>query len=140
MNKELLLLFMEEDSLGKEEIQIVPMIDVMLFLLVFFMLYTINVVPALVQNISVPTSSTLQPVEKKEPITIYITSRGDIYYNKDKVSLDDITQRLSSLPDKSNQNVVIVSDKEVKMQAVMDVIDAVKKAGISKLGLAGEKK
>ncbi|MGC9121033.1 MAG: ExbD/TolR family protein [Sulfurihydrogenibium sp.] len=140
MDKDLIFLIMEEDTLEKEEIQIIPMIDVMLFLLVFFMLYTINVVPALVQNINVPTSSTVQPAERKEPITIYITSRGEIYYNKDKVSLDGITERLSSIPDKVNQNVIIVSDKEVKMQTVIDVIDAVKKAGISKLGLAGEKK
>lgn len=77
-----LLILFHEDEHTKEEIQIVPMIDVMLFLLVFFMVYTINVIPMLVQELKIPVSSTVEKIEKKEPIRVYIDKQGSIILDK----------------------------------------------------------
>jgi len=54
---------LEEPKQEKEEIQIIPMIDIMLFLFTFFILYTLNVFPMLFQNLKLPTSSTLETAQ-----------------------------------------------------------------------------
>jgi len=58
---------LEESEQEKEEIQIIPMIDIILFLLTFFILYTLNVFPMLFQK-KLPTSSTLETAQLKEPL------------------------------------------------------------------------
>jgi len=73
---------LEEPKQEKEEIQIIPMIDIMLFLFTFFILYTLNVFPMLFQNLKLPTSSTLETAQLKEALKFYINKDGEIQTEK----------------------------------------------------------
>ncbi|MFN4319412.1 MAG: ExbD/TolR family protein [Aquificaceae bacterium] len=137
--KAMLMLLMEEEH-HKEEIQIIPMIDVMLFLLVFFMVYTLNVFPMMLQDIKIPSSSTVERKDIREPIKVYINREGKVMLEDKREGLEALRSLLTSLPQKEKASVIIVGDKEVNLQRVLEVIDVIKDAGIYQIGIVGDKK
>ncbi|MFZ8785431.1 ExbD/TolR family protein [Thermocrinis sp.] len=140
MKRQKLLSMLEEPEQEKEEIQIIPMIDIMLFLLTFFILYTLNVFPMLFQNLNLPTSSTLETAQLKEPLKVYISKDGDIETEKVGKGIQALKSYIKSITQKDQLVVVIVADRDSKAQHLMNVIDVLKEEGISKIAIAGEKK
>jgi biopolymer transport protein ExbD len=131
---------LEEPEQEKEEIQIIPMIDIMLFLLTFFILYTLNVFPMLFQNLNLPVSSTLETAQVKEPLKVYISKDGDIETENVGRGIQALRSYLKGITQKDQLVVVIVADRDSKAQHLMNVIDVLKEEGISKIAIAGEKK
>ncbi|AHE96300.1 biopolymer transporter ExbD [Thermocrinis ruber] len=131
---------LEEPEQEKEEIQIIPMIDIMLFLLTFFILYTLNVFPMLFQNLKLPTSSTLETIQVKEPLKVYIGKDGDIETENVGRGIQALRSYLKGITQKDQLMVVIVADRDSKAQHLMNVIDVLKEEGISRIAIAGEKK
>jgi len=140
MKRQRLLSMLEEPEQEKEEIQIIPMIDIMLFLLTFFILYTLNVFPMLFQNLKLPVSSTLETTQLKEPLKVYISKDGDIETEKVGRGIQALRSYLKGITQKDQMVVVIVADRDSKAQHLMNVIDVLKEEGISKIAIAGEKK
>jgi len=140
MKRQKLLSMLEEPEQEKEEIQIIPMIDIMLFLLTFFILYTLNVFPMLFQNLNLPTSSTLETAQLKEPLKVYISKDGDIETENVGRGIQTLRSYLQGITQKDQLVVVIVADRDSKAQHLMNVIDVLKEEGISKIAIAGEKK
>jgi TonB system transport protein len=140
MKRQKLLSMLEEPEQEKEEIQIIPMIDIMLFLLTFFILYTLNVFPMLFQNLNLPTSSTLETAQLKEPLKVYISKDGDIETENVGRGIQALRSYLQGITQKDQLVVVIVADRDSKAQHLMNVIDVLKEEGISKIAIAGEKK
>jgi biopolymer transport protein ExbD len=140
MKRQRLLSMLEEPEQEKEEIQIIPMIDIMLFLLTFFILYTLNVFPMLFQNLNLPTSSTLETTQVKEPLKVYINKDGDIETENVGRGIQALRSYLKGITQKDQLVVVIVADRDSKAQHLMNVIDVLKEEGISRIAIAGEKK
>ncbi len=140
MKRQKLLSMLEEPEQEKEEIQIIPMIDIMLFLLTFFILYTLNVFPMLFQNLNLPTSSTLETTQLKEPLKVYISKDGDVETEKVGKGIQALKSYLKGITQKDQLVVVIVADRDSKAQHLMNVIDVLKEEGISRIAIAGEKK
>jgi len=140
MKRQRLLSMLEEPEQEKEEIQIIPMIDIMLFLLTFFILYTLNVFPMLFQNLNLPTSSTLETTQVKEPLKVYINKDGDVETENVGKGIQALRSYLKGITQKDQLVVVIVADRDSKAQHLMNVIDVLKEEGISKIAIAGEKK
>ncbi len=140
MKRQKLLSMLEEPEQEKEEIQIIPMIDIMLFLLTFFILYTLNVFPMLFQNLNLPTSSTLETTQLKEPLKVYISKDGDVETEKVGKGIQALRSYLKGITQKDQLVVVIVADRDSKAQHLMNVMDVLKEEGISKIAIAGEKK
>ncbi len=140
MKRQRLLSMLEEPEQEKEEIQIIPMIDIMLFLLTFFILYTLNVFPMLFQNLNLPTSSTLETTQLKEPLKVYINKDGDVETENVGRGIQALRSYLKGITQKEQLVVVIVADRDSKAQHLMNVIDVLKEEGISRIAIAGEKK
>jgi len=140
MKRQRLLSMLEEPEQEKEEIQIIPMIDIMLFLLTFFILYTLNVFPMLFQNLKLPVSSTLETTQLKEPLKVYISKDGDVETEKVGKGIQALRSYLKGITQKDQLVVVIVADRDSKAQHLMNVIDVLKEEGISKIAIAGERK
>lgn len=140
MKRQRLLSMLEEPEQEKEEIQIIPMIDIMLFLLTFFILYTLNVFPMLFQNLNLPTSSTLETAQLKEPLKVYINKDGDVETENVGKGIQALRSYLKGITQKDQLVVVIVADRDSKAQHLMNVMDVLKEEGISKIAIAGEKK
>ena len=116
----------------RARIEIIPMIDVMMFLLVFFVLISINVLPALGLKITPPSSGQSQQVTEKLRIMVGIDRDGQTYLDGQPTALADITDRLKGMATASSKplSVVIAGDQSAVLQNLIGVLDALKLAGV----------
>ncbi|HEV3286360.1 MAG TPA: biopolymer transporter ExbD [Steroidobacteraceae bacterium] len=111
-------------------IEIIPMIDVMMFLLVFFVLISLNALPALGLRVVLPTAANPTHLDIVKRVTLTLTADGEIYIDGDKTSLDGVTERLRAMAQDSKLTVVISGDRDARLQPLVNLLDALKRAGI----------
>jgi biopolymer transport protein ExbD len=111
-------------------IEIIPMIDVMMFLLVFFVLISLNALPALGLRVALPTAANPTHLDIIKRVTLTLAADGAVYLDGEPISLDGITERLRSMAQDSRLTVVISGDKDAHLQRLVSVLDALKRAGI----------
>ena len=120
------------------EINITPFTDVVLVLLIIFMIAT----PFIYQSsmkVQLPKGSKSE--ENPRDIIITINSRGDIYLEDAKLDLNTLKYRLSTMvKGKPDTSVIINGDKEVKYNAVMEVMEILTLSGVKNPGLGIELK
>ncbi len=113
-------------------IEIIPMIDVMMFLLVFFVLISINVLPATGLKVALPGS--VKPARIVEPkrVTVTIAKDGGLELDGSPLPLGQLADRLRAeqKPDLPLA-VVINGDQASVLQNLVDVLDALKGAGVT---------
>tara|TARA_B000000609_G_C24002958_1_gene255943 strand:+ start:218 stop:619 length:402 start_codon:yes stop_codon:yes gene_type:complete len=116
------------------EINVTPFVDVMLVLLIIFMVTA----PLLTSGIKInlPESSSVLKNEKKDPVTVSINSKGEIFIQKKKFSKDQLIKKLSLLK-KNNQNlkIYIKGDKKLDYGKVMDLMNLINQSGFKKVAL-----
>ncbi len=129
----------------QSEINVTPMVDVMLVLLIIFMVVT----PFLQKDVSVAIPRDMNYAEedlvinREDSVIISIPKDGDFYLGKNKVNLDDLkTQVEKALQNKKEEDkvVYIKSGIEVSYGEVVKVINAVREKGVDKIGLVADKK
>ena len=116
------------------EINVTPFVDVMLVLLIIFMVTA----PLLTSGIKInlPESSSVLKNEKKDPVTVSINSKGEIFIQKKKFSKVQLIKKLSLLK-KNNQNlkIYIKGDKKLDYGKVMDLMNLINQSGFKKVAL-----
>jgi len=123
------------------DINVTPMADVMLVLLIIFMVVT----PMLQKGQSVELAKTRNPVDMKEAdrddsIIIAITRDGKFYLGPDKVNVDDIAAKVNDiLASKLEKRVFVKSDLRAKYGDVVQVVDNIRNAGVDQVGLLTER-
>ena len=118
------------------EINVTPLVDVMLVLLIIFMVTA----PLLQQGIDVNLPQAKgREMPPEERINIVIKRGGVIYMNNNPVSSAELINKLSSIS-KLNPNVYLKADKDVPYGMVVQVMGDIKEAGIEKLGMITEPK
>lgn len=120
----------------KGRVEIIPMIDIMLFLLVFFIMVTIQMIPAQGMPGNMPTSSTTVQLPKPKWVVI-LHQDGSILVENRPLTLAALRARLAA-GNPARTQVTIVSDKHATTQALMNVMDACREAGVSDIGLAAK--
>jgi biopolymer transport protein ExbD len=120
----------------KARIEIIPMIDIMLFLLVFFAMLTLRMIPSSGQLSKLPTSSTVSTLPAPK-LLIEIQGNGQLRAEGSSRTLDEI-RMLIQRSDASKLAVTIAGGEDTSMQRVMDVIDVVKTSGVTQVGLAAK--
>ncbi len=127
---------------GEEEearIEVVPLIDIMFFLLASFMMVSISMTQLNRVPLKLPTVANSQSEVKAPPIHLAIDANGVISWDMAVVTVTEITDRLKALPPNDDTAVMIGADEEAKHKQVMAVLDAVKSAGISKVSFETQK-
>ena len=120
----------------KARIEIIPMIDTMFFLLVFFMIATLSMTLQRGMPVNLPTAgSTTDKV--KEQVSLTITEDGALYYDKDPIEVQTLQSRLVALLETdSDPSVVINADEQVSHGRVIEVMDTVRLSGIHNMAIA----
>ncbi len=124
----------------RPRIEIVPMIDTMFFLLVFFMIATLSMTIQHGMPVNLPeASSTTDDV--KEPVSLTITENGDLFYNKEMITIQDLQPKLVALTQGNPEPTIeINADEQVKHGLVVTVMDKVRLSGIHQMSIATEPK
>ncbi|WP_163327843.1 ExbD/TolR family protein [Desulfurobacterium thermolithotrophum] len=134
--------FKDEPVEEKPQLIIVPMVDVMLFLLAFFVLIAGSIIPGLAIKTNPPETTQKTKVNiKKETVTITIKKDGSIYFKEKKVSLEDLKRLLKEAKRKNPLiSVAINADRDSKVQLLVSVMDTAQEVGINSIGLIAKEK
>jgi biopolymer transport protein ExbD len=119
----------------KGRIEIIPMIDVMLFLLVFFIIVTLQMIPDAGVSLQLATSSTAEKLVHPQ-ITVNVLADGTIKVKDKVLTADELTGLLKSDGDPGKTELTIAADKASAFQHFVTVIDAARAAGVSDIGVA----
>jgi biopolymer transport protein ExbD len=119
----------------KARIEIIPMIDVIFFLLVFFMISSLSHEKFGSVAVNLPkTSSMANAITQK--VIVSIKPNGDIFLNEHPVTLDALPEIIShAMKDMPDETVIVNADKTVSYGLVMTVMDQIKKIGVRKFAL-----
>ena len=119
------------------EINVTPMVDVMLVLLVIFMvtapLLTVGV------PLDLPKTRAATIAEPKPPVILSINREGEVFIANERVELGDLDQRLAELATEDPSRIVYVrGDQTIRYAQLMDALGRVNRAGFSKVSLVAE--
>ena len=123
-------------------INVTPMVDVMLVLLIIFMVIT----PMLQNKVQVDmakvdNTTNMPDADKEDAIVVAVTRSGDVFLGQNRTSLDQLgIQVRDKLADKPGKTIYIRADARAQYKAVEDAIDAVRTAGVDDVGLLTQKK
>ena len=118
----------------KARIEIIPMIDIMLFLLVFFAMLTLRMIPTSGHVTKLPTSSTAVAIPPPK-LLVEIAVDGSLLVEQQTMTPAQLTDLLKSRGS-SKTAVTIAGNQTATLQQVMNVIDAIKAGGATEIGLA----
>lgn len=134
---------MRRDYREKQQplVMIIPMIDIMLFLLVFFMISTIYMVQTNTIQVSLPHASKAVRETRPGIVPITVTGTGDILYDKDTVPSGDLAKRVKETLEADSETVFVLrGDRSVSYEHVVYVFDILKKSGTKNISIATEVK
>jgi biopolymer transport protein TolR len=129
-----------EGAKVNSNINVTPMVDVMLVLLIVFMVIT----PMLQHGVSVDMAKVNSPTpmpdaDKEDSLLVAIMRDGQIYFGTDRVKADELTAKVKDrLANKVDKRVYIKADARAKYGGVVDVVDNVRSAGVDDVGLLTE--
>jgi len=132
----------DEGSKVNSNINVTPMVDVMLVLLIIFMVIT----PMLQKGVSVDMARVNNPApmpdaDKEDALLISVMRDGKIYFGSDRVEADQLTQKVKDrLANKVDKRVFIKSDARARYGNVVEVVDNVRSAGVDDVGLLTEQR
>jgi biopolymer transport protein ExbD len=112
-------------------IQVIPMVDVMMFLLVFFVLISIHVLPALGLKVALPHSSVAAKLDEVRRVTITLTADNGVYLDGNPTTVGDLPEQLRNLSAQSKVAVIIAGDERSHLQILVDVLGALQRSGIA---------
>ena len=118
------------------DLNIIPMIDIMLFLLVFFMLSTMYMVEQKTIPVNLP-QATSAAIDNKTNFTVTLKDDGSIYLEDQQTDIQTLLMQATK-EQKNNPSfaIIIRADKDINYDKVVSFIDTLKKAGITRFGLA----
>jgi biopolymer transport protein ExbD/biopolymer transport protein TolR len=131
-----------EGAKVNSNINVTPMVDVMLVLLIIFMVIT----PMLQKGVSVDMAKTNNPValadaDKEDALIVAVQRDGAVFFDSQKVSAEELTQKVKDrVQGRTNKEVFIRADARAKYKPVVDVVDDVRSAGVDQVGLLTEQK
>ena len=119
------------------DINVTPMVDVMLVLLIIFMVIT----PMLTHGVSVDMVKTHNPVpmqaaDKSDAVLIAVTRDGNVFLNNTKLRPEDLAPKVKDiLTNRLDKECFVRADQRAKYQTVLDVVQNLQSAGVDQLGL-----
>ena len=124
------------------DINVTPLIDVLLVLLIIFMVIT----PMLQKGVTVDLAKVNNPqqmpdADKEDALIVAVMRNGDVFFGNDRIQADQLTNKIKDrITNKVNKTVYLRADARAKYKAVVDVVDNVRAAGVDDLGLLTDQK
>jgi len=132
----------DEGSKVNSNINVTPMVDVMLVLLIIFMVIT----PMLQKGVTVNLAQAANPIpmadaDREDALLVAVMRDGKIFFDTQQVSPEELTNKVKDrVANRANKIVYVKADARAHYKAVVDVVDNVRSAGVDQLGLLTEQK
>ena len=129
----------------RARIEIIPLIDIIFFLLATFIMVSLSMTKNQGVQVALPTAASAASLgdqqELDKAVTLSVNAKGEIFYNKDKITIAQLPMRLQTLKSTSKDpKVIINSDSGADFKHVVAVLDEVRRIGIGKVGINTDKK
>ena len=125
----------------KPEVMIIPMIDIMLFLLVFFMISTIYMVQANTLPVNLPAAAAARRETRPHIVAITVQADGTIQYERDAVRPPELSPHVrQALANDAETIFVLRGDKQATYENIVAVLDVLKQCGARHVSIATERK
>ncbi len=121
------------------EINVTPLVDVMLVLLIIFMVTA----PMMTQGVEVnlPQTTTKSVKTQDDPLFLTVNKKGEIFLENHAIRMEDLEDKIRSIfKYRREKELLLRADRDISYGFVIKVIAAVKRAGIDKLGMVTEPK
>ncbi|MDG0800159.1 ExbD/TolR family protein [Pectobacterium polaris] len=128
-----------EPKKQKAHIDLVPMIDVMMFLLVFFVLISMNVIPALGLKTQLPAAGSAQQLKPQKKAIIMLGAQDHLELDGQPMALSDLVTTLQQQQQDQQTTIIINSDKSVEVERLVAVMDTLRQGGFSSISIATRK-
>ena len=124
------------------DINVTPMVDVMLVLLIIFMVITPMLNNKVNVDLPIATAAVImENANKEDAITVAVTRDGKTFLGADQVNPDQLGPKISAkLENKTDKEVYLRADQRANYGKVMNAVDQIRTAGVSELGLLTEKR
>jgi biopolymer transport protein TolR len=132
----------DEGSKVNSNINVTPMVDVMLVLLIIFMVIT----PMLQNKVQIDMAQVVNPqsmpdADKDDAIVVAVTRDGRVFLGQNLVDPSQLGSQIrDKLADKTDKTIYVRADARAQYKAVEDAIDDVRTAGVEEVGLLTQKK
>jgi biopolymer transport protein ExbD len=121
-------------SQRRARIEIVPLIDIMFFLLATFVMVSLSMVKSRGIAVVLPQASTGQPQEQSDHVSVSVTENGQLYLDKRELSQAELVETLARLKAQNPElRVHINGDQNARLGLAISVLDEVRKLGITKI-------
>jgi biopolymer transport protein ExbD len=122
------------------DINVTPMVDIMLVLLIIFMVIT----PMLTKGITVDLAKTMNPIampnaDKEDAVLVAVSRDGRAYLGSSQISTADLTTKVKDLlSSRLDKTCYVKSDSRARYEKVVEVVDNLRAAGVDNIGLLTE--
>lgn len=118
----------------KARIEIIPLIDVIFFLLATFVLFTLSLNKTEGVKVTLPVTTSAEPRLTENSATVTVTEQGTLAWNKDFVDLGEFLNRLKAFKNTNpDGRIMINGDENASFNAAIYVFDEARKAGFEKV-------
>jgi biopolymer transport protein ExbD len=126
----------------RARIEIVPLIDIMFFLLATFIMVSLSMTKNQGMQVQLPSASTSEKQQdENKAVTLTVKENGEIFFNKDKVTPAQLPFKLQTYKTaEKDPKVIVNSDANADFKQVVAVLDEARKQGILKVGISTEKR
>ena len=122
----------------KARIEIIPLIDVIFFLLATFVLFTLslNRIKSVPVDLPVATPPSGKPPEKDDSVTIQVSADESLFWNKEPIEMSELESRITAYKTQTEDpRILIAGDEKARFGNTVRVLDEVRKAGILKFSV-----
>ena len=120
---------------AKPRVEVIPMIDIMMFLLVFFVIVAMKMIDGTGVAMEIPGSRTTEAIQNST-LTIGVDQGGIIVVDGSEILPEDLTAKLVNLKKDGNVDIIIAGDKETSLQQLISLMDIIRGAGINSVAIA----
>jgi len=129
----------------RARIEIIPLIDIIFFLLATFIMVSLSMTKNQGVQVALPSAASAASLgdqqEMEKAVTLSVNAKGEIFYNKDKITLAQLPLKLQTLKSTSKDPKVIMNaDGDASMKQVIAVLDEVRKQDIHNAAFNTDKK
>jgi biopolymer transport protein ExbD len=128
----------QHQPIRKARIEMLPLIDIVFLLLVFFIYAMLSMAVHRGLPVDLPTSQTVK-IDKRLVLSVTVKSDNSIYVNEDNVLLEDLVDALKNRArNQQDPGVLLFADRSIQYQALFQVLDKIRLAGITRISLQAD--